>query len=70
MTGCLRSYDDLCEALEAYEAHGDAVGWGFRFGVLYDAAERCGRPHGAQLVPWARQRVATYTNPVSFSIRA
>lgn len=68
---CLRSYDDLCEALEAYEADPcPSQGWQTRFGRLALCAFRCGKPDGVPTLPWAQQRVATYTNPVSFSIRS
>jgi hypothetical protein len=70
MTGDLRSYDALCEALEAYEAAPcPSEGWKPRFGRLALCAFRCGKPEGVATLPWAQQRVATYTNPVSFSIR-
>jgi hypothetical protein len=70
MNGTLAQYDDLCEALEAYEAAPcPSEGWKPRFGRLVLCAFRCGKPDGVATLPWARQRVATYTNPVSFSIR-
>jgi len=67
---CIRSYDALCEALEAYEAAPHpSEGWQRRFGQVALWSFRCGRPDGVATLPWAQQRVATYTNPVSFSIR-
>ena len=69
--GHLHDYDDLCEALEAYEADPcPSQGWQRRFGRVALCALRCGKPDGVPTLPWAQQRVATYTNPVSFSIRA
>lgn len=69
---CLRSYDDLCEALEAYEAGWSATGSMQNQFALYDAvrsaAYRCGAPAGEPVLAFAKRRVATYRATVTGAV--
>ena len=56
---CLRSYDDLCEALEAYEA-ADFDNREDAWLALLRASKRCGLSGNMSVANWARQRVKTY----------
>ncbi len=69
MSGSYIEYDDLTQALAAYQAAPHPVeGWQRRFGRVALAAHRCGKPGGVPTLPWAERRVATYQNPVSFAV--
>ncbi len=61
---CLRSYDDLCEALEAYEA----IQTPTRYMELRRAAFCCGADPEAPVLPWAKRRVATYAATVTGAV--
>lgn len=62
----LRAYDNLCEALEAYEADPcPSQGWQTRFGRLALCAFRCGKPDGEPTLPWAIRRRATYRSLIN-----
>jgi hypothetical protein len=61
MTGSIADYDELCAALEAYEAAPcPDAGWHKRFGRVCLYAQRCGKPGGVPTLPWAHRRAATY----------
>lgn len=69
MTGSLACYDQLCEALEAYE------GWnttGPMHLALYDAlrtaAYRCGAPVGEPVLAFAKRRRDTYRATVTGAV--
>jgi len=69
MSGSLRDYDDLCEALEAYEAAPfPAHGWQMRLGRVALYAHRCGKPGGEATLPWAKRRRETYRNTVTGAV--
>ena len=69
MSGTLAQYDDLCEALEAYEADPfPAEGWKRRFGRVALCSFRCGQPGGVSTLPWARRRRDTYRATVTGAV--
>jgi len=69
MNGTLAQYDDLCQALEAYEAAPcPSEGWKPRFGRLVLCAFRCGKPDGVATLPWAVTRRATYRATVTGAV--
>jgi hypothetical protein len=69
VTGTLAQYDDLCEALEAYEAAPcPSQGWKPRFGRLALCAFRCGKPDGVATLPWALRRRETYRATVTGAV--
>ena len=61
---CLRSYDDLCEALEAYEANPSAPA----YVVLRMVAIRCGADMAEPVVAWAKRRRDTYRATVTGAV--
>lgn len=64
---CIRSYDALCEALEAYEATHREEDTLAAYRVLVKAALRCGCG-GQPVIHWSRQRVATYRATVTGAV--
>ena len=67
--GTLAQYDDLCEALEAYEADPcPSQGWQTRFGRLALCAFRCGKPDGVATLAWALRRRETYRATVTGAV--
>lgn len=65
ITGSQAHYDDLSQALAAYEA---ACAFGGQtaplYGALMDASSRCGRPFGTPALGWSTRRVNTYRNMI------
>lgn len=65
LTGSLADYDDLTQALAAYEAGCTFGGQtGPLYGALMDASFRCGRPFGTPALGWSTRRVNTYRNMI------
>ena len=65
LTGSLADYDDLTQALAAYEAACAMRGQTARlYGALMDASARCGRPFGTPALGWSTRRVNTYRNMI------
>ena len=67
MTGTLAQYDDLCEALEAYEADQSERVMG-SYMALRRAALRCGCPVDQPVLHWARRRRDTYRATVTGAV--
>lgn len=64
MNGTLVQYDDLCQALETYEAHPNAVS----YVVLRQVAIRCGSDLSEPIIAFAKRRVATYRATVTGAV--